>query len=81
MGDIKFLDSLRNFDKDNIPAKIMKVIRDKYITDPIFEPKEVRKASIAAEGLCKWVIAMDKYDKVAKVQMDFLKSSHVTGEI
>ena len=67
MGDLKFLDGLRNFDKDNIPVKIMKVIREKYIADPIFDPKEVRKASVAAEGLCKWVTAMEKYDKVAKV--------------
>ncbi|XP_055336177.1 dynein axonemal heavy chain 7-like isoform X2 [Paramacrobiotus metropolitanus] len=67
LGDLKFLDSLRNFDKDNIPPKIMKVIRDKYISDPAFDPKEVKKASVAAEGLCKWIIAMDKYDKVAKI--------------
>ena len=69
MGDIKFLDSLRNFDKDTIPIKIMRTIREKYMSDPVFVPQEVRKASVAAEGLCKWVIAMEKYDKVAKVPL------------
>lgn len=28
LGDMKFLESLRSFDKDNIPAPIMKKIRD-----------------------------------------------------
>ena len=30
MGDIKFLDTLRAYDKDNIPPAIMKKIREKY---------------------------------------------------
>lgn len=69
MGDLKFLDSLRNYDKDNIPAKNIKAIREKYMVDPLFDPKEVKKASVAAEGLCKWIIAMEKYDRVAKVSL------------
>jgi dynein heavy chain len=28
---------------------------------------KISKASSAAEGLCKWVIAMEIYDRVAKV--------------
>lgn len=32
LNDMKFLDNLKNFDKDNIPGPIMKKIREKYIS-------------------------------------------------
>ncbi|XP_055378973.1 dynein axonemal heavy chain 12 [Condylostylus longicornis] len=67
LGDMNFLQSLKDFDKDNIHTEIMKKIRKDYIPNPEFQPKIVAKASSAAEGLCKWVIAMDLYDAVAKV--------------
>lgn len=34
--------------------------------DPNFEPEVIKKASIAAMGICKWARAMVVYDKVAK---------------
>lgn len=67
LGDMKFLDSLKTFDKDNIPAANIKRIRDKYITDRDFVPEKIKSASTACEGLCRWVRAMDVYDKVAKI--------------
>jgi dynein heavy chain, axonemal len=30
LGDMKFIDSLKNYDKDNIPDDVMKTIRTKY---------------------------------------------------
>lgn len=66
LNDIKFLENLVNFDKDNIPPKIMKILNEKYLTNPEFDPEKVKNASIAAQGLCKWVIAMSSYDVVAK---------------
>lgn len=66
LNDIKFLLNLINFDKDNIPPRIIKVINEKYLTNPDFDPDKVKNASLAAEGLCKWVIAMSSYDTVAK---------------
>uniref|UniRef100_T1GTP2 Dynein heavy chain coiled coil stalk domain-containing protein n=1 Tax=Megaselia scalaris TaxID=36166 RepID=T1GTP2_MEGSC len=67
LGDMKFLESLKTFDKDNIPAANIKKIRDKYITDRDFVPEKIKSASTACEGLCRWVRAMDVYDKVAKI--------------
>ncbi|CAK8675251.1 unnamed protein product [Clavelina lepadiformis] len=67
LGDMKFLQGLRDFDRDNIPVAYMKVIRSKYIPNPEFIPEKIRNASTACEGLCKWVRAMDSYDKVAKI--------------
>ncbi|KAM3963287.1 dynein heavy chain at 62B [Aphomia sociella] len=67
LGDMGFLDSLKNFDKDNIPVATMQKIRKEYLSHKDFKPHIIAKASAAAEGLCKWIIAMDMYDAVAKV--------------
>jgi len=45
----------------------MAKIRKEYIPNPDFDPQKVRTASSAAEGLCKWVQAIEIYDRVAKV--------------
>jgi dynein heavy chain len=67
LGDMNFLSGLKVYDKDNIAPSVMKKIREEYITNPEFDPVKVRNASSAAEGLCKWVKAMEVYDRVAKV--------------
>lgn len=67
LGDMKFLESLKEYEKDNIPNAIMKRIREKYITNPDFDPAIIKNVSSACEGLCKWVRAIDVYDSVAKV--------------
>lgn len=46
----------------------MQKIRSEYMTNPDFDPSIVAKASSAAEGLCKWIKAMEVYDRVEKVQ-------------
>nr|XP_018918133.1 PREDICTED: dynein heavy chain 7, axonemal [Bemisia tabaci] len=66
LGDMSFLQSLKEYDKDNIPPAIMATIRKQYLPHKDFKPQIVAKASSAAEGLCKWIIAMDMYDAVAK---------------
>lgn len=45
----------------------MQKIRTEYLNNPEFDPQKVAKASSAAEGLCKWITAMEVYDRVAKV--------------
>ena len=67
LGDLKFLDSLINYDKNNINPAVMKRIREKFIPDPGFDPMSIRSVSTACEGLCRWVRAMDTYDRVFKV--------------
>ncbi|KAL2299010.1 hypothetical protein Nmel_014623 [Mimus melanotis] len=67
LSDIKFLDRLKSYDKDNIPPPIMKKIRDKFMNHPDFQPEVVKNVSSACEGLCKWVRAMEVYDRVQKV--------------
>ncbi|XP_065540385.1 dynein axonemal heavy chain 3 [Lathamus discolor] len=67
LSDLKFLESLKTYDKDNIPPAIMKKIREKFIGHPDFQPAVIKNVSSACEGLCKWVQAMEVYDRVAKV--------------
>ena len=67
LGDMHFLDSLKEFDKDNIPGAYIKKIRDNYISNKDFNPETMKTVSSACEGLCKWVRAIDVYDSVAKV--------------
>uniref|UniRef100_A0A8D3BVT1 Dynein axonemal heavy chain 12 n=1 Tax=Scophthalmus maximus TaxID=52904 RepID=A0A8D3BVT1_SCOMX len=67
LGDMNFLRDLKDYDKDHIPVPVMQKIRSEYMTNPDFDPSIVAKASSAAEGLCKWIKAMEVYDRVAKV--------------
>ncbi|KAE8615220.1 hypothetical protein XENTR_v10008446 [Xenopus tropicalis] len=67
LGDMKFLDSLKEFDKDNIPPKVITQIRRDFISNPEFQPAVIKNVSSACEGLCSWVRAIEVYDKVAKI--------------
>ena len=39
----------------------------RYCTDVNFNPDVIKSASTACEGLCRWVRAMEVYERVAKV--------------
>ncbi|NXU08026.1 DYH3 protein, partial [Pardalotus punctatus] len=67
LSDIKFLERLKSYDKDKIPPAIMKKIREKFMNHPDFQPDVVKNVSSACEGLCRWVRAMEVYDRVTKV--------------
>ncbi|ETL39916.1 hypothetical protein L916_08791 [Phytophthora nicotianae] len=66
LGDTRFLQNLLEYDKDNIPVEAMDKVRP-YTANPDFQADKIRKASVAASGLCSWVHAMVVYDRVAKV--------------
>jgi len=61
----KLLDRLFEFDKDNIPDKVIQTITP-YMEREDFDPAAIKKASIACEALCMWSRAMYKYHFVAK---------------
>mmetsp|Transcript_47704 Transcript_47704/g.108527 ORF Transcript_47704/g.108527 Transcript_47704/m.108527 type:complete len:1551 (-) Transcript_47704:45-4697(-) len=65
LSDTKFLDRLKGYDKDNIPAKALKQL-EKYVVKPEYAPESVGNQSKAAKSLCMWTHAMDTYSKVAK---------------
>ncbi|XP_046888652.1 dynein axonemal heavy chain 3 [Hypomesus transpacificus] len=67
LGDMKFLENLKAYDKDNIPPANIKTIRAKFIDNPEFQPSIIKNVSSACEGLCKWVRSMEVYERVAKL--------------
>jgi len=66
LANPKFLEDLLAYDRDNIHPDIVEKVT-LFCTRDDFTPAKVKKASIAAAGLCQWVHAMMSYDKVAKV--------------
>ncbi|XP_055542595.1 dynein axonemal heavy chain 2-like [Wyeomyia smithii] len=65
LGEQKFLDTLRNFDRNNISEKTLKVIGT-YARNPDLEPNKVGVVSKAAKSLMLWVIAIENYGQVYK---------------
>jgi dynein heavy chain len=62
MMDAKtFVEALKSYDKDNIPPRIIKRIREQYIPMEDFTPEKAAKASSACEGLCKWIMARERH--------------------
>lgn len=67
LGDLKFLNELKEFDKNNIPQSTIDKIQNNYLTNSGFNPALIKNISSACEGLCKWIIAIVSYDKVYKI--------------
>ena len=51
----KLLDDLVTYDKDHISEESLKAVQP-YLRDKGFNPENIRSKSIAAAGLCSWVI-------------------------
>ncbi|XP_014276767.1 dynein axonemal heavy chain 2 isoform X2 [Halyomorpha halys] len=66
LGDVNFLNRLKNFDKDHIPDPVLRSIGS-LIRNPDFDPEKVGIVSTAAKSLCMWVIAIEKYGKIFKI--------------
>ena len=65
LGDSKFLENLKGYDKDNIPEPTIKKLQ-KYVNDEGMSVDTVGRVSSAAKGLCMWLHAMNTYHRVAK---------------
>ncbi|XP_024377701.2 uncharacterized protein [Physcomitrium patens] len=61
-----FLDSLLNFDKENIPDSVIEKI-EPFIQMEAFTPAQVAKVSKACTSICMWVHAMHSYYLVCKI--------------
>lgn len=69
LNDPKFIDSLLAFEKDAIPDAVIKKLEEKILSNDAFDAEKVKLVSLACECLCKWVLAIVDYDKVAKIIM------------
>ncbi len=64
-SDTNLLRKLIEYDKDNIPASVIEKVKP-FESNPNFDPEAVKKSSVAAAGICKWVRAMIVYERVAR---------------
>lgn len=56
MGNVdRFLESLINFDKENIDSSNLEALQP-YLADPDFNEEFMKSKSTAAAGLCSWVV-------------------------
>ncbi|KAH0629591.1 hypothetical protein JD844_011790, partial [Phrynosoma platyrhinos] len=58
-----FLDSLINFNKENIHENCLRALQP-YLQDAQFKPELVTSKSYAAAGLCSWVINIVRFHEV-----------------
>ena len=69
-ADAKFIENLSNFDKDNIPFKIAKTVRDKYLGNSDLNPEKSKSSLPAIDAVARalycWVVAIDMYEKVCR---------------
>merc|ERR1719506_302839 len=64
-NNARLLNEMIDYDKDNMTDECIRNVTPLY-EDPAFDPDAIKKASLAAMGICKWIRAMVIYDKVAK---------------
>jgi len=69
----EFLAALVNYDKENIPEVCQKAIQP-YLQDKDFDPEFIRSKSLAAAGLCAWVINIMKFYEVF-CEVQYLQST------
>lgn len=58
-SDPKFLETLLQFDKDDMPQNIMSKLQEK-IEHEEFDPEKVKAISVVGESFCKWITALTK---------------------
>nr|XP_015801752.2 dynein axonemal heavy chain 2 [Nothobranchius furzeri] len=65
LGDSNFIKTVINFDKNNVPDRVLKRI-GQYCRHADFQPGIIGKVSLAAKSLCMWVRAIEMYGRVYK---------------
>ena len=82
MSDAKFIENISSFDKDNIPAKTAKLVRDKYLTNAEMNPEKTKSTvaaiDIVSRALYRWVVIIHLCPKNAHkiVKVIYLKVNY-----
>lgn len=69
LNDPKYVEYLLTLDKDMIPDHISERLQEKVLSNDAFDVEKIKLISVACEFLCKWVIAIVKYDRAAKIAL------------
>lgn len=67
LNDPKFIESLLSYEKDAIPDHIGEKMQEKILSNDAFDVEKLKLVSMASELLCRWVIAVTKYNRAAKI--------------
>lgn len=67
MTDINFLQKLKNYDKENIPAPILQKVKAIVSDKKEFNVDNIMRSSKAAGGMAKWCLALHRYAEILKV--------------
>jgi hypothetical protein len=67
LADVRLLDNMRWYDKDNIAPTIIAKLERNYLANPHFTPDAVAMQSTAASSFVRWVHAMVTYDRIARI--------------
>jgi len=65
LSDPRLLQSLVQYNKDDIPPKVIKKVRE-YIAMPDFQLDKIKAVSRAAFSIASWIYAIEAYDRVVK---------------
>uniref|UniRef100_UPI0037E8313A dynein axonemal heavy chain 2 n=1 Tax=Semicossyphus pulcher TaxID=241346 RepID=UPI0037E8313A len=66
LGEANFINTLVNFDRDNISDRVLKKI-GRYCRQVDFQPEIIGKVALAAKSLCMWVRAMEVYGRIYRL--------------
>ncbi|CAG9317056.1 unnamed protein product [Blepharisma stoltei] len=61
-----FIDTLKNFNRDDIKPQVINKLRYKISSNPNFTPDRVGSQNQSSKSLCQWVFAIEHYAKVIK---------------
>jgi len=54
LGDASLLNTLLDYDKEDMDLNTMNLIRENYTNQTLFDPDMLSTISVAATGLCMW---------------------------
>ncbi len=70
LSDPKFTENIANFDRDSVQFKAVKLLREKYIANPEFNPDKAKSTMPALDNFVRaiycWVVAIDMFEKVSR---------------
>lgn len=69
LNDPKYVEHLLTFEKDTIAEHISEKLQEKTQSTEAFNMEKIKMISVACEMLCKWIIAIAKYDRAAKIAL------------
>mmetsp|Transcript_69204 Transcript_69204/g.122660 ORF Transcript_69204/g.122660 Transcript_69204/m.122660 type:complete len:256 (+) Transcript_69204:87-854(+) len=75
----KFMERVTKFDKDSITPDMLKDVK-KFTDQKDFTPASMKKASVACEGLCMWVLALQAYAEEPSCAQAYVKAVETSGE-